>query len=465
MSHLRLVPLAVLVLAACSPEAEQPSDPTVPKGYTHVRLSLATAGMEATSRAWIDAAANDGEMMRKATVVVADQAGTVQLIRRIMPESGESERELIDLGTLPNGIYTFYNFGNLTDTYGESETTASFNNFTYAVGQSVPDGATDGTFTARFNRYNAARTGLPMTNIEQHTLDGGNATIALQLYRQMAKMRLVVSNNTQGDVRISRVTVGNITANDATLRFFPTKATTADGNEYAIIAWPDATAPETANFDYYTAPSADAPFAVAQGIEATMPDAYLNESETDHITHQVPIAIEMQRLTDDGTWDAEVRHALMNVSAMPRNALIRVPVNLLDYMLELEAFFYPPIGGYPPFSMVKKNEEYYATFHGSGDFQLIPHLYAWTDHDDPTKWFSLNDATVVVHTDGQQPSLTVRDPQGIFARAPYIDSVTGEILGTLSGNTGEATVSLTAYLRVNELETYRYNRTIYFIAE
>ena len=471
---LYIIPL-LLALASCAGEVTV--DPDVPKGHSHVLLSVKAANGSGTAQAWTDTNANEGEMMRQATVVVADKDNIVQRIVHVAPtNSDESEREIIDLGTLPNGTYTFYNFGNMNDGYGNaSDTYASFNNHLFTTGQKVPEGVATSTTTATFNHFKLQRTGIPMTNIEQHTLDGGNVTLALQLYRQLAKIRLELTNSTAGNVRIHHATIGNITVNGTPIDFFPTKQGDNVSTEYAVNHWPNGVKPQTADFRCYEAPvdetTKDSVFpTIAQTIKLALPDAYLNESQPDHITGMVPLHLEMDRQTgtDEATgqplWHRETRHALLQLTDIPRNALVLVPVNLVDYMLELEAFFYPPIAGYPPFSMEKKNEEYYATFHGGGDFQLIPHLYLWTDHDDPNKWFSLYDQNVVVQTTGMKPSLKVTDTDGIFTTQPYIDRTTGEILGTLSGTTGHATVTLTAYLRVNAVETYQYNRTIHVIA-
>lgn len=454
---------SLLLLAACS--SEQPDSPDrVPEGSTHVQLSLSPAllGVGNQSRAWTDANAQDGEMMHKATVIVADDKDKVALIRYISPQT-ESERELIDLGTLSNGTYRFINFGNITPAVGSDETIAIINGVTYTVGSSIPADALTATTTASFNHFDlsAHPEGIPMTHVEQHTLTGGTERLELQLYRQLAKMRIQLANETQHKVRITNVKVDGVTPDGTSIYYFPTLGT----DQHAAIHWPDGTRPSTETFTAYQAADDASAFELAQGNTDCLPDVYLNESQPDHVTGQVPLAIDMQCQLDDGTWDSETRHALMTLGDIPRNSMVLIPVRLVDYMLELEAFFYPPIGGYPAFTLEKHQDEYYVRFRGEGDFQFIPHLYLWTDKDSPSKWFSLNDSKVLLQTDAQKPSITVDDADGIFSTAPHIDPVTGEILGTLSGVHGHATVTLTVYVRVNESETYQYNRLIHVFAE
>ena len=452
------------LLAACS--SEQPDTPGgVPEGSTHVQLVVSPAllGSGRQPRAWTDANARDGEMMHQATVIVADAQDKVALIRYVSPQGSESERELIDLGNLQNGTYRFINFGNITPASGSDVTSVTINGATYTVGSSIPADALTATTTASFNRFDlsAHAEGIPMTNVETHTLAGGTERLELQLYRQMAKMRIQLSNETQHKVQITGVKVDGITPDGTAIDYFPTLG----ADEHAAIHWPGGTAPATEVFTAYQPADGATPFGLDLGQTDCLPDVYLNESQPDHVTGQVPIAIDMKCLLDDGTWDTETRHALMTLGDIPRNSMVLVPIRLVDYMLELEAFFYPPIGGYPAFTLEKHQDEYYVRFRGEGDFQFIPHLYLWTDKDSPSKWFSLNDSKVLLQTDEQKPTITVSDADGIFSKAPQIDPVTGEILGTLSGVHGHATVTLTVYVRVNESETYRYNRLIHVFAE
>ena len=178
----------LLLLAACS--SEQPDTPGgVPEGSTHVQLVVSPAllGSGRPSRAWTDANALDGEMMHQATVIVADAQDKVALIRYVSPQ-GESERELIDLGNLQNGTYRFINFGNITPASGSDETSVTIGGATYTVGSSIPADALTATTTASFNRFDLSThsEGIPMTNVETHTLAGGTERLELQLYRQMA---------------------------------------------------------------------------------------------------------------------------------------------------------------------------------------------------------------------------------------------------------------------------------------
>ncbi len=462
--------VATATLSGCSDEASG-NDGNHPKeGYSHVQLAIGTSNLDMGTRAtWNDLHATDNEMMKCAYVVMTKE-GKVENIYKVEPSSGtESEREMVAYITTQNGTYTFYNFANLepeTTTENEGDgtvTSVTFNGLTFTVGNSVPMGTESATTNTAFNNYVIPSTGIPMTNIESHEVSN-DVTIDLQLYRQLSKMRFQFTNNTTSAVKVEKVTLRSLTKDNTPIYYFPRK----DDNENVLVEWPDAAAHDTTAVVYYDC--GDNPQEIGTDDDnktVTLPDTYFNESQSSHTTGRYPLTIQMKRLSSDGTtWTEDVRHALINRTGasnndLPRNSYVIVPIALTDYVFDLEAFFYPPIGGYPPFSMTKHNEEYYATFVGSGDFQLIPHIYKYADRDDPTQWFMLNDVSKVESY--SEPD--VNDPSGIFSTPPHVDSTTGEILGTLSGNTGRASMKITIYIKVNDTQTQVYNRTVYFIAQ
>ena len=456
MKHtlLYILLLATTLLTACTSDIHTDGA----GGYSHIKLAIGPSqlgGSLQTRATWSDASATDGEMMHQACVVVADAQGKVVAIKHIAAANGESERETVDLGAMPNGTYTFYNFGNITPSAQDDAAPASvtISGLTFKVGEAVPNGINATTTTAQFDHYALGTLGIPMTNIETHEVNS-DVTITLELYRMLSKVRFYVSNLTQSDVHISHITMGEITTDGTPIYLFPQK----DEQGQPTISWPNAAQRTTADFTYYDN-SAD-PFSLGYGqTSIAMPDQYLNESQTAHITGRFPLTVTMQRRVN-GTWTDDVAHALITLANIPRNTMVTVPLQLTDYVLSMEAFFYPPIGGYPAYSMEKRNDEYYATFHGAGNFMLQPHFYRFADAERPENWISLNDPSMV-----EDYSLRVNDPQHIFTTAPHIDTTTGEILGTLSGTTGRAYAQLTLLIRLNDTQTLTYNRTIFFIAQ
>lgn len=459
LRNILYIALAGLACMACSSEQPDGTATDLPAGYSRIRLVLEPTSLDIGSRstAWTDPNAADGEMFQQAYVVMANSSGEVTSIHKVTPTAAsatETEREVVAYITTENGEYTFYNIGNIepetVTTSGTDITSATFNGLTFTVGSAVPDGIAASTSTGAFNNYVVPATGIPMTNIETHTVNS-NETIILQLYRQLAKMRFVFTNATEQALGITDVSVGGITKDNTTIYYFPRK----NENNSPVVEFPTAT--DTTTLNYYH--NADTPFELAADNTAhSLPDAYLNESASQHATGRFPLSVTTVQTAEDGTQTTDIRRALITLGNIPRNSFVRVPVTLTDYVMDFSAFFYPPIGGYPAFTMEKHEEEFYATFYGEGDFQLIPRVYRYADRNNPEKWYSLNDTEHI-----ESYTLVVSDTQGIFSTQPHLDPITGEILGTLSGTKGRAAVRLTVYIKVNDTQTQVYNRTVYFV--
>ncbi len=453
--------LSASLCMACSSEQTDSQGGAVPAGYSRIKLVLQSAGLDISSRSttWTDPNAVTGEMMKQAYVVMADDKGQVVSIHKVTPTEAsatESEREVVAYITTENGQYTFYNIGNIepaaTTVSGTDITSATFNGLTFTVGDAVPTDAATSTFDGAFNNYAIPTGGIPMTNIETHTVNS-NETIVLQLYRQLAKLRFSFTNATGQDVSITNVTMGGVTKDGTSMYFFPQK----DLNDIPVVLFPSATI-DTTSLVYFHNPTSPQVIAADNAAHA-LPDVYLNESSSQHATSRFPLAVTMTRTDEDGTTSTDERRALITLSSIARNSLVMVPITLTDYVVDFSAFFYPPIGGYPAFTMDKNKDEYYATFYGEGDFQLIPQVYRYADRNNPENWYSLNDASYI-----ESHTMQISDPQGVFSTQPHFDATTGEILGTLSGTKGRAAVRLTVHIKVNDTQTQVYNRTVYFIA-
>ena len=458
-----LLIFSLALLAGCSADLAG-DDAGLPPGHSRVWLSLSAVGQQAQRASWNDVDALDGEMMRSALVVMKNDA--TGLVERIIPVQMDAaaEHERHDVGYImtEKGSYTFYSFANIpyTTTTGADGNcaTAVINGLTFERGEALPGGLEESVYTAEFNNYDLAahKEGIPMTNKEQYTIDN-SMSITLHLFRMLSRIQFTFSNKTGADMQLRKVVLGEVTANGQSLFFLPPKT-----GETIVNAFP--AKPENVDLTVF---ASDEGLNIPAG-ESRQPvvlSAYLNESVSQHVTGQVPFRIELER-KDGSATAVDLRYAIMQlstlpaVSAVPRNAVVAVPVSLTDYMLDLEAFFYAPIGGYPPYSVERDKENFYCRFTGAGDFVLRPFVYRYEDRDAPAKWFDLNDRTKV-----SSYTVTVADPQDIFSEQPAF-SASGELLGTLNGHSGTASVRLTVNLLTGaEGVAQVYNRTIYVIAQ
>lgn len=465
-----LIPL--LLFSACSNEIGD----DIKRGRSTVRIELQqndpTAVGQNKTRASFGGSYHDaGDDIHNAYVVMYNiKAGKVERIINVPTDAGETEYKSKQVTTITteNGDYLFYNFANrefsTTPTTPNATThevtSLSLDGLTFTVGSPLPEGLDTKVTTCNYNNYiiptTEPPTGIPMSDKNHFTIDK-DQTITLTLYRMLAKMQFAFNNRSKFTIfRIRGLKVGSITDNNTQIKLLPPK----DGNN---LVKTDFTGLQhaTTDVDVFTA-TADKPPVVIQPNESnntSFNNLYINESEANTDGQSFPLTITMDRSTDKGTtWEDDSRHALIQLTSIPRNNVAIVNVNLTDFVLKLEASAYAPIGGYPAY-VVKQNDDFYAYFSGSGDFELRPTLYEYVNRDHPERYINLNDKSRVTNY-----SLTVLDPQGIFSSQPAFDTTTGEILGTLAeGRTGTATVRLNLQLVTGNV-TQNYTRTIYIVS-
>ncbi len=463
-----LIPL--LLFSACSNEIGD----DIKRGRSTVRIELQqndpTAVGQNKTRASFGGSYHDaGDDIHNAYVVMYNiKAGKVERIINVPTDAGETEYKSKQVTTITteNGEYLFYNFANRTDFDTDPATpnadthevtSLSLNDLglTFTVGSPLPEGLDTKVTTCDYNNYKIPKEGIPMSDKNHFTIDK-DQTITLMLYRMLAKMQFAFNNRSASAFRIRGLKVGSITKDNTQIYLLPPK------NQNNLVKT-DFTGlqHDTTHVDVFTA-TADEPPVVIHPNESdntSFNNLYINESEANTNGQSFPLTITMDRSTDKGTtWEDDSRQALIQLTSIPRNNVAIVNINLTDFVLKLEASAYAPIGGYPAY-VVKQNDDFYAYFSGSGDFELRPTLYEYVNREHPESYINLNDKSRVADY-----SLTVLDPQGIFSSQPAFDTTTGEILGTLAeGRTGTATVRLNLQLVTGSV-TQNYTRTIYIVS-
>lgn len=463
-----LIPL--LLFSACSNEIGD----DIKRGRSTVRIELQqndpTAVAQNKTRASFGGSYHDaGDDIHNAYVVMYNiKAGKVERIINVPTDAGETEYKSKQVTTITteNGDYLFYNFANREFTTTPTTPNATTHEvtslsldglgLTFTVGSPLPEGLDTKVTTCDYNNYKIPTKGIPMSDKNEFTIDK-DQTITLILYRMLAKMQFAFNNRSASAFRIRGLKVGSITKDNTQIYLLPPK------NQNNLIKT-DFTGlqHETTDVDVFTA-TADKPPVIIKSSETdntSFNNLYINESEANTDGQSFPLTITMDRSTDKGqTWEEDIRHALIQLTSIPRNNVAIVNVNLTDFVLKLEASAYAPIGGYPAY-VVKQNDDFYAYFSGSGDFELRPTLYEYADRKHPESYINLNDKSRV-----KDYSLTVLDPQGIFSSQPAFDTTTGEIIGTLAeGNKGTATVRLNLQLVTGSV-TQNYTRTIYIVSK
>lgn len=467
-----LIPL--LLFSACSNEIGD----DIKRGRSTVRIELQqndpTAVGQNKTRASFGGSYHDaGDDIHNAYVVMYNiKAGKVERIINVPTDAGETEYKSKQVTTITteNGDYLFYNFANrefsttpaTPNATTHEVTSLSLDGLTFTVGSPLPEGLDPSpekldpkVTTCDYNNYKIPTKGIPMSDKNHFTIDK-DQTITLMLYRMLAKMQFAFNNRSASAFRIRGLKVGSITKDYTQIYLLPPK----DGNNLIMTNF-TGLQHETTDVDVFTA-TADKPPVIINSGESdntSFNNLYINESEANTDGQSFPLTITMDRSTDKGqTWEEDIRHALIQLTSIPRNNVAIVNINLTDFVLKLEASAYAPIGGYPAY-VVKQNDDFYAYFSGSGDFELRPTLYEYVNREHPESYINLNDKSRV-----KDYSLTVLDPQGIFSSQPAFDTTTGEIIGTLAeGNKGTATVRLNLQLVTGSV-TQNYTRTIYIVS-
>lgn len=470
----------LMVLAACSTDewtdADRPAE-----GHSRLRIEVGTSemivpefGQKSRATSWKDKMARDGEMMLSGYVVVVKDAD--QVIQKIFPLgiTAQTELETKNLGSIDveNGDYTFYCFANFPAdelTYNAGTETLTLKEVHVPTEQTFQKGSTFpsiqtlaykphfNNFTVKAPATDAGYTGIPMTNFETYSVNK-DMTVRLVLYRLLSKLCFDITNATGKDLTLKSLKLGSITPdytadNKSVIYFLPCKnANNQIELDFPVInSTPRATEDITVGENMRLAASGD-------GAKAST-RIYFNESQSTHPSRQFPLTL---TYSFDNAADKEItRYALMKLSDLPRNNAAIVPISITNYDVLLQTFFYPPIGGYPSFTQEDHSAEGYYTiiFEGSGDILIRPFVYNFADRDDPTKWFELTDQSKI-----ESYSLEVEDPDGIFEVKPHFDAVTGEILATLhTSHTGTATVQLNVNIRINEVQTQVFTRTLYIV--
>lgn len=472
-----LIPL--LLFSACSNEIGD----DIKRGRSTVRIELQqsdpTAVAQNKTRASFGGSYHDaGDDIHNAYVVMYNNNIAVKKVERIInvpADAGETEYKSKQVTTITteNGDYLFYNFANrgadfvtipaTPDPNTHEVKSLSLDGLTFTVGSPLPEGLDPSpekldpkVTTCDYNNYEIPKEGIPMSDKNHFTIDK-DQTITLMLYRMLAKMQFAFNNRSEStSFRIRGLKVGSITGNNTQIYLLPPKnqnnliKTNFTGLQHT-----------TTDVDVFTATADKPPVVIKPNTSnnTSFNNLYINESEANTDGQSFPLTITMDRSTDNGTtWKNDTRHALIQLTSIPRNNVAIVNINLTDFVLKLEASAYAPIGGYPAY-VVKQNDDFYAYFSGSGDFELRPTLYEYVNREHPERYINLNDKNRV-----KDYSLTVLDPQGIFSSQPAFDTTTGEILGTLAeGRTGTATVRLNLQLVTGSV-TQNYTRTIYIVS-
>lgn len=375
-----------------------------------------------------------------------------------------AEADYID-AQLRAGQYKVYGFVNIPyatlDAMGirKGETMPDLSNTRYTVGQYFS--STFGekllpmeTFKADF--YNDVNSGIPMTSIngqEVTVTERVNQTFGIEVRRLLAKLQFDYSYRMpvgSPDLVLKSQSIKNITfGTDVLLMNYEEDRDNLNNGAaltFKQLSHVYGTAGKTlvANGD--------------AGGKLFSQCFYVLESQGDADTNSFELDFDIEKA--DGTTPVEdkVRYAITQqetITLIHRNDWIIIPVTIGEWLMDMDVYCYPPIGGYPEAHVDKESETvFHVTFDSPGDIALYLNFHRYFDL---SSRFYLTDL-------GRIKSVSIDGPIGdaIFDKAPRYSA--GEITARLKSAEGTAYIDVEVEFIPNPAQpsvTKKMKRRIY----
>jgi len=410
--------LTLGMLVACSGDDADSGNSTVTGGGADVALTVTAREANTTgiaTRAFDDANATDGEMMKNYIIIAVNQT-TGKITHILQSGSLATEKETDTYSGkvhFDSGTYIFYTFANLTlDQLGLS---------TAKVGDPAPDFdaktlAVDGNQTS----VTAFTTGIPMSYKQTVSINAHTAEVNLYVMRMVAKLTLRLTNATGNAMTLNSVTLSDITKNasevtsaDGTtpvpnLYLLPTTATDSKDKEYASPRL--ATASRYS--DYTITPATALSIPANNSAKPAELTFYVNESAA-HNPANFELTLNLTTTQTDGTpIKTTSRYTILNWTQIGRNDYRVIPITLDDYKLTFDVKYFTAIGVLPP-TVTDDGTNLDLGFTYYGEIHLVPKVKKWSDGTDVT-------ATVSpTYTDTPWTAISGTNPSGFFATEPY----------------------------------------------
>lgn len=357
--------VSVLIMLAASCSTDDSSTGNVPgSDKVNVKICLATGGSASRSAnnltaAWDDKNAVAGEMMRNCFVVIT-QNGIIRNI--ITSEDYPTEQSYV--GTLSaridKGETTFYSFANLRPQDIGLDPDIDYS----ASPTPLPDNFDDKLYTAFGNAKDIEDfpNGIPMSNKQTVTITERTQEVDLEVIRMVAKVKLLISNDTSDDITVRSISLSDITANEEdNIYLLP-------GKDNGTSVEPHINASASKETRIVTL---DSTLKIkANSTEPKSVTFYINESVASTPGYFV-ISID----TDQPT--SLHRVAMMKWNTISRNDFLLVPIKLNDYRITFDVEQFTAIGVLP--SVENNNDMLTVRFRSYGEFHIIPHVVRLSD--------------------------------------------------------------------------------------
>lgn len=394
---------------------------------------------------------SDEERINSWFIAFVDRTGKVaRIVSRTDAETGISasagavESETFKC-IVPTGTYDLYAFANLTP-----DDIAEYAGITIAEGGSLDAAALESaSWSPSLNLHSGL---VPMSGVlkgvkVKNTIE---ETFSVEVVRMLAKVEFMLENKSGEQVTVKGLSIAPITTSSISL--FPTGA---DGVSYAHLGQSAYKPRAGATYGEISCDLNEAiPDEGKAEVSFRIQEAISNNPNGGAFTIGLKVA------QPDGIADLQQYNVTRDILGyINRNDIIRIPMELSQYYLDLRAIFYPPIGGYPAMmTSIDPDGSQVFTFGTQGDFAI--------------------EVDVIDKKTGQRvlpqrydvESVTSTDPDGIFTAQPTLDTsissvLPPEILGSLSIKEGRATVTVTIKITDDQSKIRSITRTLYIIRD
>ena len=442
-----------LIMAAC---CEENVDEAYSKNYGEnvtVHFDIAAADAAPHSRA-----ANVGqyvaqyetwELIKQYRVAFTDPTSGMiyAVVDKVLTNTVESDPIDIELRA---GSYKVYAFANIAFT--------DLNTLGITKGSTIP--ADLGTKRFAVNKYfgaslahnllpmetfrtdfeNGDNVGIPMTSIngqEVTVTERVNQTFGIEVRRLLAKLQFDYSYRmptTAPNLLLKSQSVSNLTFGGDVLLMNYEEPRTSINNGAAITTFQKLTHTYAGSGKILVpnGTSGDVLFSQSFYVLESQGNAATNSFELDfQIEQQVGVTPEADK----------VRYSITDpdyLTLIHRNDWIIIPVNIGEWLMDIDVYCYPPIGGYPEAHIDHTTEtEFHVTFDSPGDIALYLNFHKYYD---PSTKFYLTDASRIKSVNITGPGPT---DDAIFEAGKAPKYAAGEITASLANVEGTAHIDVT----------------------
>lgn len=453
ISSIFLSLLTLCMFVACNSDDADCGSATDAGGGADVALTVTAREANTTgiaTRAFDDANATEGEMMKNYIIIAVDQK-TSKITHILQSGNLATEKEKDTYSSMvhfDSGTYIFYTFANLTlEQLGLSTT---------KVGDPAPDFdnatlAVDGNQTS----VTAFTTGIPMSYKQTVSINAHTAEVSLYVMRMVAKLTLRLTNATSQPMTLNSITLSDVTKNasevtsaDGTtpvpnLYLLTTTATDSKDKDYCTPRLATAFAAIPSNASTYSSYSLYSDYTITPATALSIPannsdkptelTFYINESQA-HNPANFELTLNLTTTQADGTMAKTAnRYAILNWKQIGRNDYRVIPITLDDYKLTFDVQYFTAIGVLPP-TVTDDGQTLDLGFSYYGEIHLVPKIKRWSDDSDVTSTVN------PTYASDCWTFVSGTNPTGFFATPPYWNSTNKWVEASIGFTEGTSAV-------------------------